>query len=390
MSHLDRRQVLRILGAIAAAGATGAAASCSSEPTGNDMERPSGRVIRVGLIAPALGPYSKIGDDIQKGFKLYLDDHDFLLGRHKVDLKTAEEGATPESASAAVKGLLDQNVIALAGVANPASLAAIATAVQEAKVPLVSSHASPNTLTSAFYVWRTSYVEGECGYALAPFARSEGENAYLLYEDAPAGREEAAAFRKAYADFGGRIVGQAEGRVSFPARLQAVRSSGADVIFASYSGGDAAALIDAYRASGLTIKLLGPGSLTETADLSKMSALPERVYTAMYYAADLNNEENRRFVSSYHKVHGVQPSAYAMAAYDSASVLDKALRLISGDPTAIELNKAFSLLGQIDSPRGAWTFNINRSPQQKWYLRRLRLDGMVPANLLDADLAVLS
>jgi branched-chain amino acid transport system substrate-binding protein len=354
------------------------------------MERPSGKVIRVGLVAPTLGPYAKIGDDIEKGFKLYLANHDNLLGRHKVDLKTADEGATPESASVAVKGLLDQKVIALAGVANPASLAAIAASVQEAKVPLVSSYASPTTLTSASYVWRTSYVEGESGRALAPYAHAEGQSAYVLNEDSPAGREEVAAFRSAFTDIGGRIVGQAEGKIPFAARLQVVRASGANVLFASYTGADAEALLEAYRLSGLTIKLLGPASLTDTADLGKLSALPSRVYTAMYYAADLNNEENRRFVSSYHSVHGVQPNAYAMAAYDSASVLDKALHLMSGEPTAIELNKAFSMLGQIDSPRGVWTFNINRSPQQRWYLRRLRLDGMVPANLLDAELAVLS
>jgi branched-chain amino acid transport system substrate-binding protein len=109
----------------------------------------------------------------------------------------------------------------------------------------------------------------------------------------------------------------------------------------------------------------------------------------LYYAADLDNEPNRRFVSSYHKTHGVSPSGYAMAAYDGASVIDKALVLMDGQPTGSGLNQAFSLLGQIDSPRGTWTFNINRSPQQKWYLRKLHLDGMVPANLLDTDLTVL-
>ena len=44
----------------------------------------------------------------------------------------------------------------------------------------------------------------------------------------------------------------------------------------------------------------------------------------------------------------------------------------------------------MESPRGIWAFNINRTPQQKWFLRRLRLDGQVAANMLDADLAVLS
>jgi branched-chain amino acid transport system substrate-binding protein len=99
---------------------------------------------------------------------------------------------------------------------------------------------------------------------------------------------------------------------------------------------------------------------------------------------------NRRFVSSYHTTLGVQPSAYAMAAYDSASVLDRALRLAGEDLTPAALNRAFSLLGQMESPRGIWAFNINRTPQQKWFLRKLRFDGQVAANMLDADLAVLS
>jgi branched-chain amino acid transport system substrate-binding protein len=79
-----------------------------------------------------------------------------------------------------------------------------------------------------------------------------------------------------------------------------------------------------------------------------------------------------------------------MAAHDCASTIDKALRLIDGEPTAGALNRAFSLLGQIDSPRGIWAFNIQRTPQQKWYLRRLRTDGQMAANLLDTDLAVLT
>ena len=70
-------------------------------------------------------------------------------------------------------------------------------------------------------------------------------------------------------------------------------------------------------------------------------------------------------------------------------LLSRALSLVPGDPSGLAVNDAFSRLGQIESPRGTWTFNINRSPQQKWYLRRLALDGRVPANLLEADLTIL-
>ena len=393
VSSLDRRQFLRIFGAVAAVGATGGLAACGSDPASSaGAFRPSGITIGIGLVAPTAGPFARIGEDIQKGFALFLAASRGFLGPHNVDLKVVDEGTSAETAVAAVKGLLAQNVVAFAGVANPAALPALATTLQDAKVPLVSANAAPSTLTNALFVWRVSSVEGDAGRSLAQYAKAEGTRTYLLYEDTPSGRAEADAFRAAFIDLGGQVIGESAGTGGLASRLQSARNNNANSIFASYSGAEAATVLDAYRASQLGVKLLGTGSLTETIDLTKIGPLPvppQRVYTSMYYAADLDNDANRRFVSDYHKTHGVQPSGYAMAAYDSAAVLNKALGLVPGAPTAAALNQAFSLLGQIESPRGTWTFNINRSPQQKWYLRKLHLDGMVPANLLDTDLAVL-
>ncbi len=390
LPSLDRRQFLRIFGAVAAVGATGGLTACGADAiTDVATQQPSGLTVNIGLVVPKSGPYAKIGDDIQKGFALFVDGRRGLLGPHNANLIVADEGTTAETAVAAVQELLSQNVVAVAGVANPAALPTLALAVQEARVPLVSANAAPSTLTNALFVWRVSSVEGDSGRSLSQYAKVQGTRAYLLYDDTGSGGTEAEAFRRAFIDLGGQVVGESVGTGSFASRLQTARNNNADSIFASYSGDAAAAVIDAYRASGVTAKLLGTGSLTETIDLTKIGPLPQRVYTSMYYAADLDNEANRRFVSEFHKAHGVQPSGYAMAAYDSAAVLDKALSLTTGLPTGPTLNQAFSLLGQIDSPRGTWTFNINRSPQQKWYLRRLHLDGQVPANVLDTDLTVL-
>jgi branched-chain amino acid transport system substrate-binding protein len=390
VSPLDRRQVLKLFGALAAVGTTGAGTACSTAPTGSQMEQPSGHTIKVGLISPALGPYAKIGADISNGFKLYLADNEGLLGRHYVDLKVAEEGSTAASAKSAADSLLSEDVLVIAGVASPASLFAMRDAIEKAKVPLVSSNASPNTLTSSFYIWRASYVEGEAGRALGPYAFGEGPNAYVLNDDAPSAATDADEFIKAFEDLGGTIVGKAVGTGSYALRLAQAKNAGADVVFGAFTGTDAQHLLDAYRSSDLNVKLVGPGALTETVDLTKLGQLPQKVYTAANYAPDLDNEENRRFVSSYHKAYGTQPSSFAMVAYDTASIINKALRLLDDVPSATALNQALSLLGQIDSPRGLWTFNVNRTPQQKWYVRRLRLDGQVPANLLDGDLAILS
>jgi branched-chain amino acid transport system substrate-binding protein len=390
-SRVDRRQILRMFGAAAVLGASGAAAAaCASDSGDVAVAKPNGRSVKIGLVTPALGPYAKIGDDIQKGFRLYLSSNGGLLGGSTVDLQPAEEGPTPESAMAAVKGLLDDGVLAIAGIANPAALPVLAPMMLQAKVPLVCANTCPGTLSNPDYLWRVSSMEGEAGRSLAAYARAEGQTAYLFYEDTRSAREEVAAFRAAFTDLGGRIVGDVVGKVAFASRLTAAKAAQPSVVYGGHTGVDAAALIDAYRNSGIPAKLLGPGTLTETADFSKVTALPANVYTSMFYASDLDNAANKQFVASYHKAQRIAPSSFAAAAYDCASILDRALSRRNASISSDELNKAFASLGQMNTPRGEWVFNVNRSPQQRWYLRQLRMDGAVPANLVDTDLTVLT
>ena len=82
----------------------------------------------------------------------------------------------------------------------------------------------------------------------------------------------------------------------------------------------------------------------------------------MNYSPDLDNSANRRFVAEYQKAHKASPTTYAMASYDAAAVLDKALSLVTGDLSGETLNAAIGRVGQINSPRGGWQFNQIRSP----------------------------
>ncbi len=399
---LDRRQLLRIFGAVAAAGATGGLVAACGSDLSEDERQLSGQTIKVGLVVPSTGPFAGIGEDMKRGFELYLANNANLLGPHEADLRIVDEGETVESALAAVTSLLNQSVAAIVGVANPDALTDVALAVQDHQVPLVNTNSALGTLTNALFVWRVGAVLGDAGRSLGAYAGVLGSRAYALYEGSTTGLEEFQKFRTEFEDRGGTVLNPNEtgvnavykqpGSDNLEARLAEAEEMNADLIFACFHGEDAAALLRAYRTSALVeqgVELLGTGSLTETVDLAALGPpLPQQVLTSMYYAADLDNDANRRFVTEYHRTHGAQPSGYAMAAYDGAGVLSRAaaqVQNISGSA----INQAFSRLGQIESPRGTWTFNINRSPQQKWYLRRLQLDGMVPANMLDTDLMVL-
>src|SRR5215470_765746 len=156
-----------MFGAAAVLGASAAAAAACDPSPAPAPGKPNGRTVKIGLVTPALGDYAKIGDDIQKGFRLYLDMNDGLFGGSTVDLRSAEEGPTPQAAVAAVKGLLDDGVVAIAGIANPDALPSVAPMMLQAKVPLVCTNSCPSTLVNPEFLWRASSMEGEAGKSLA-------------------------------------------------------------------------------------------------------------------------------------------------------------------------------------------------------------------------------
>jgi branched-chain amino acid transport system substrate-binding protein len=387
---MDRRGVLRLIGGIAAASLSGAAAACATTDTGPELALPNGKTLSLGLIAPMVGPYAAIGADINKGFKLYLDDNQNLLGLYGVDLKVVDEGASVADATTAMKSLLDAGAVAIAGVASPAVLAAVVPQAVSAKVPVLSACSAPVSIDATDFVWRTSSLLGEAGEAAATFARTEGKRAYVLSDGSSSAEAEISGFTSAFSALGGEVAGTATGTDRLSGRISDADKANANIIFAAHSGDSAMALLNAYRSSDVTLKLVGPPSLTESIDLTKLTPLPQRVYTSGFYAPDLDNDSNRRFVARYQKAHGTPPSSAAAAAYDTAMLLDRALGLVSGDPDGNKINDAMKVLGQINSPRGTWAFNLNHSPQQTWYLRQLRVDGQVASNLHESDLAVLS
>jgi branched-chain amino acid transport system substrate-binding protein len=112
-------------------------------------------------------------------------------------------------------------------------------------------------------------------------------------------------------------------------------------------------------------------------------------FTAMNYSADLDNATNKKFVEAYRAATGRMPTTYAMASYDAAQVIDKAIAKAGDKPTSASINEAIKQVGEIDSPRGSWTFNDNGTPKQMWYLREVKDQGGSLSNVVVSELGVL-
>jgi branched-chain amino acid transport system substrate-binding protein len=390
---MNRRQALKLLAAL---GATGLAAACADSDEGDDPAVAISDVpVKIGLLVPQTGGLKTIGEEIVRGFQLYLDLNDGRLGGHPVTLEIANEGETAAAARTAAKGLIDKGVLALSGVVNPAVMLSIRETVREARVPLVGSDASPFEVQGEIYVWRTSYLNADAARAISPIVadRANGKVVIVLPDQA-FGQDIIDGFREGFDADDPRLVEDpiwAGNETNPPARyfgntMDTLRAIKPAAVFCSFSGAAAVEFVRQYRNAGIGAKLYAAGFLTEGRALTELGKDATGIVTAMNYSPDLPNNANRTFTTAYRGAHNSSPTTYAMASYDAAQALDKAILLAGDKLTPQHVNLMMGNVGQIDSPRGNWQFNQSRTPQQKWYLREVRRDGQILANVLISEL----
>ncbi|GAA4678538.1 ABC transporter substrate-binding protein [Phytohabitans rumicis] len=396
MSPLDRRQALKLFAAL---GAAGFAAACATDDDADADPQLSDEPVKIGLVAPQTGSLKVVGDDIVNGFQLYLALNQNRLGGHPVELVTADEGGDDKSAKAAIDSLLQQGVLALTGVANSTALGAVRDTIEGAKVPLIASNGVPSSLQGVLYIWSASFVDSDPSQALGSYLTGvmpSGDRLTVIAPNSETGQDAVDTFRQAFGPTDSRLTetlwtqpSATASKNFFQATLAQVDTLKPDAVYAFYSGPVAVEFVKQFRARGLDAKIYAPGFFTDGTVLTEMGDEAEGIFTAMNYSSDLNNAANRLFATAYRREHDVAPSASAMASYDSAQVLDRAIRLAGGRPTPQQVNLMLGRVGQIDSPRGTWQFNQPRTPQQKWYLREVRQDGQVLSNVLLSELATL-
>ncbi|HEX5540904.1 MAG TPA: ABC transporter substrate-binding protein [Micromonospora sp.] len=397
MSQWNRRQALHLLAAL---GVTGFAAGCGTK-SDDTSEKLSDEPVRIGMILPESGSNKPIGDELRKGFELFLALNNERLGGHPVELLTANEGNSVESGRKALDSLLKENVLALTGVADSDILLGMRDTVEKTQVPLIASNASPASLLSVVYIWRTSYVNSEPGLALGPYVRDQVKSGKIgiIAEEHLFGRDAVEGFRQGFGESDPRIANPTiwvphiaePGKNSYSAKIQELLAQNPSAIYCVFDGPRAVAFIKQLRAAGYrgaNRKIFAPGFLTEGSVLDQLGEDAEGIQTTLNYSTDLRNAANRRFASAF-DAHGTSPTTYAVASFDAAQVLDKAIRLAGDQLTPKQILLALGRLGQIDSPRGLWQFNQPRTPQQTWYLREVRRDGQVLSNMLIRELTTL-
>jgi branched-chain amino acid transport system substrate-binding protein len=402
-SGLFRRRLLATAGtgvltlAIAACGGGSLGGDDGGDDGGGGGDG-GGGTIKVGLVIPQAGVYTPLGEDMQQGWELYLEQNDGMLGGYEVETVIADEGEGPDTGVPAIQRVLQQeDVDVVVGIVNSATALGAADQFTEAQKVLIIANAGAGAITgdaASPYVWRTSFTNAQIAAAMGEHLAAEGVGpVYVMAPDYAAGQEVVDGFIAAYEEGGGTVAGQAltpfGTTQDYQPFLSPIQSSGAGATFVFYSGGEAVSFVQQYDQFGLkdSIPLYGSGFLTEGSVLDAQGESAVGVQTTLHYSTEIDNEANQEFVAAYEEAYGELPTVFGMTTFDTANVLAAALEEtegLSGD----EISAALDGLGEIeDSPRGPWSFN-GQTPEQSIYLREVTDEGGTLINSVVEDLGV--
>ncbi|MEO9463885.1 MULTISPECIES: ABC transporter substrate-binding protein [Alphaproteobacteria] len=315
--------------------------------------------IKIGLLLPYSGVYAALGNEIDAGFALGLEqfggetDATFEIIREDTEVKP------PVALGKAKKLILQDNVDVITGIVSSGVLGAVRDMVHGAGVPLIVSNAGNDEATGADcspFITRMSFSNGQVNRPMGTWMYEQGiRKVYTLAPDYAAGRQMIDAFEATFTAAGGEIVGQDftpfQKTQDFGPYLTQAKSSGADAVYVFYAGGEAISFVKQYDSFGLKaeLPLYGSGFLTSSLYVNAQGPAAEGVIAASHYVPTIENDANAKFVDGFTAKVGHTPSEFAVQGYDAARALIEATKAGATDRASLA-----NALRQVtfDGPRG--------------------------------------
>ncbi len=335
--------------------------------------------LRVGLMLPYSGTYAQLGEAIENGFRLYVEQHGGKLGGREIEyVKVDDESAPPKAADNMNKLVKRDNVDVVIGTVHSGVAMGMARIAKQTGTLMIDPNAGADAVTGpmcAKNIFRSSFSNWQPGYATGEaLAKTGAKNVVTITWKYAAGDESVGGFTEAFEKGGGKVIENLTvpfPNVEFQALLTRIASLKPDAVYTFFAGGGAVKFVKDYKAAGLdSIPLYGAGFLTEGTTKAQGEAA-EGVITAMHYADNLDNATDKAFRLAYAKAYKLQPDVYAVQGYDAAQILATGLAATNGDATRIDAFREAVLKAKFDSPRGMFTMSDSHNPVQDYYLRKV-------------------
>ena len=337
--------------------------------------------IKVGFMLPYTGTFASLGNMIESGFKLYVQEQGGKLGGREIQYFKVDDESDPSKGTDNVNKLIKRdNVDVLVGTVHSGVALAMAKAAKDNNTLLIIPNAGADAITGplcAPNIVRSSFSNWQPAFAMGKVAAEKGaKRAMTITWNYAAGNESAKGFTEAFEKGGGKVLKDMNlpfPGVEFQALLTEIAAQKPDAVYAFFAGGGAVKFVKDYAAAGLnkSIPLYGPGFLTD-GTLEAQGAAAQGMLTTLHYADNLDTPRNNAFRKAFALTYKANADVYAVQGYDAAQILAAGLTAVKGDLSKRDALTAAMRKVTVDSPRGKFTISPAGNPVQDIYLREAK------------------
>jgi branched-chain amino acid transport system substrate-binding protein len=339
--------------------------------------------LRIGFLSTLSGGAAIIGKHQVNGFKLGLENQGWTkngdkLGGIPTKVLYGDDQVKPDVGRRIVqRWLRSDRVQIVAGIIWSNVLMAVERPVTRARRILISTNAGASPMAGrrcSPYFISTSWQNDQTPEAMGRLLSTEGlKTVYLMAPNYQAGKDMLAGFRRYYK--GGKVVGQSLfkiGESDYQADLSKVQAVKPQAVFIFAPGGMGVAFMKQWAASGVgkKVKLF----TVFTVDWVTLPAIKDAAlgtFHTAYWAPDLKNAANKKFVKDYIAKYHSMPSYFAAQAYDAPGLIAAALKKVGNKLTDAHLLPLAHAMRRVHyaSVRGPYRYNVNGFPIENFYKR---------------------
>ena len=338
--------------------------------------------VKVGFISTLSGPSAALGVDIRDAFMLAIKLNGGKLGGLPAEIFIGDDQFKPDvGRQLAEKNVKLDKVNFLTGFVFSNIMLASVPVAFENKVIYISPNAAPSPLAGKQcnpYFFAASWPNDAYHEAAGQHATDKGyKSVYMLAPNYQAGKDSLEGFKRFYK---GRIAGEVYtqlGQLDYSAELAQVRAAKPDAVYIFLPGGMGINFIKQFVGAGLSrdMQLITPGFSSDQDIIRAVGDPMLGTFDAAHWALDFDNPANKKFVKAFDDEYKRLPTVYASQGYDTALLIDSAVRAVKGKVEDTEGMRKALKAAKFQSVRGSFKFNRNQYPIQNYYLRVVGKDA---------------
>ncbi len=344
--------------------------------------------VKIGFVTTLTTPAGAMGRDMVEAAQIALDHIGNKMGGKEVEFIVEDDGFKPEIGKQKTDKLVKQDdVDFVTGFIWSHVLLASRKSALDAGKFLISANAGPSQLAGKLChenFFSSSWQNDQNPMATGEVLNKDGiKKLYIMAPNYAAGKNMVAGVERTFA---GEIVGKdmtkwgKDMQLDFSAELAKAKASGAEAIFVFYPGPAGPAFIKQYDQAGLRGKV--PLYTVFTVDALSLARLQKAnlegvlgSFNTMFWAPDLDNAVNKKFVADFKKKTGRYPTHYAAQSYDAIMLIKSGVDAVKGDTGNKDGIRKAMAKANFPSVRGDFDYGRNHFPVQNFYLRTVKKDA---------------